>query len=81
MAMSVFIVGEGCIYTFTRIRFQFHAVSRRVSILRMICPLPVLLRHGFVRKNLETRLKRRHFGFKMVKRKETKREETKEQLT
>ena len=29
--MSVFIVSEGCIYTFTRTRFQFHAVSRRVT--------------------------------------------------
>ena len=30
-AMSVFIVSEGCIYTFTRARYQFHAVSRRVT--------------------------------------------------
>ena len=30
-AMSVFIVSEGCIYTFTRTRFQFYAVSRRVT--------------------------------------------------
>ena len=30
-AMSVFIVSEGCIYTFTRTRFQFRTVSRRVK--------------------------------------------------
>lgn len=69
--ISVFIVG-GCIYTFTRTRFQFHAVSRRVYILRAICPLSMLLHHDFVRRDPETILKRRHFGFKMVKRKETK---------
>ena len=88
--MSAF-VGEGCIYTFTPSRVRptinlplhgrdFNSTRFRGAITfcerSVRCPLSVLLRHDFIRRYLETILKRRHFGFKIVKRKETKSKET-----